>query len=229
MLKPVPSRRRAACLALACLTMGATAASAAAQTPELVAPRPFEASYRLEIRGWPGATVRHTLSQEGLHWLSSMRFSIAVAKGEERSRFAVEGNDTRALLYSSSYSLLGVGDDYTLGEAELTALDRQTALFDLSRRVERAECTERAPCDITFLDHRGRDEHFQYYVHPETTVSVPAGDFQAPSVTLTDVEKPDRHIDLSFHPQWPGLILSAEYIKDGRRDTTLTLTRFAPQ
>nr|WP_286086898.1 hypothetical protein [Halomonas sp. S3-1-1] len=208
---------------------GGAASSAAAQTPELVAPRPFEASYRLDIRGWPGATVRHTLSQEGLHWLSSMRFSIAVAKGEERSRFAVEDNDTRALLYSSSYSLLGVGDDYTLDETELTALDRQTALFDLSRRVESSECTERAPCDITFLDHRGRDEHFQYYVHPQATVSVPAGEFQAPSVTLTDVEKPDRHIDISFHPQWPGLILSAEYIKDGRRDTTITLTRFAPQ
>ncbi|MFI0472118.1 hypothetical protein ACGLWX_05250 [Halomonas sp. HMF6819] len=224
----VSSLRSAAFLALTTLAGGA-ASSAAAQTPELVAPRPFEASYRLEIRGWPGATVRHTLSQEGLHWLSSMRFSIAVAKGEERSRFAVEDNDTRALLYSSSYSLLGVGDDYTLDESELTALDRQTALFDLSRRVENAECTERAPCDITFLDHRGRDEHFQYYVHPQATVSVPAGEFQAPSVTLTDVEKPDRHIDISFHPQWPGLILSAEYIKDGRRDTTITLTRFAPQ
>ncbi|MFP3416407.1 hypothetical protein SB773_33770, partial [Bacillus sp. SIMBA_074] len=49
----------------------------------LPAPQPFEAQYRLEIRGWPGATITHTLTNEGSHWLSDMSFSIAVARGQE--------------------------------------------------------------------------------------------------------------------------------------------------
>ncbi|MCB8888890.1 hypothetical protein GEV37_07145 [Halomonas malpeensis] len=193
------------------------------------APRPFEARYRLEIRGWPGATVRHTLSQESLHWTSDMRFSIAVAGGEERSRFAVEDDQIRSLLYSSSYSLLGVGDRYQLGEDELSHLDRQAAIVDLSRRAGRESCTQAAPCAIEFVDHRGRDEHFQYYDNDEVQrVSVPAGEFDTHSVILQDVDKPDRHLQIDFHPDWPGLILSAEYYKDGRRDTTLRLTQFDP-
>lgn len=193
------------------------------------APRPFEARYRLEIRGWPGATVRHTLSQEGLHWLSNMRFSVAVARGEERSRFAVEGDQARSLLYSSSYSLLGVGDSYQLDEEALSHLDRQAAIVDLSRRAGSEGCTEAAPCALEFVDHRGRDEHFQYYDNDEVQrVSVPAGEFDTHSVILQDVDKPDRHLQIDFHPDWPGLILSAEYYKDGRRDTTLRLTQFDP-
>ncbi|MFG6667227.1 hypothetical protein ACGK9R_08965 [Halomonas sp. HNIBRBA4712] len=225
--KPTTALAPIGALFIGLLTLGG-AGKAAADTPELEAPRPFEASYRLEVRGWPGATVRHTLAQEGLHWLSSMRFSVAVAKGEERSRFALEDDQTRSLYYSSSYSLFGIGDSYQLDENELSALDRQAALFDLSRRAGHEQCTESAPCDIVFLDHRGRDEQFQYYTNPTTTVTTPAGRFESKSVTLQDVEKPDRHLEISFHPEWPGLLLSAEYFKDGRRDTTITLTQFNP-
>ena len=78
------------------------------------------------------------------------------------------------------------------------------------------------------MDHRGRDEHFQYFVNEPTTARVPAGEFDAKQVTLIDAEKPDRHLLINFHPDWPGLILSATYEKEGRRQTTLTMTHFNP-
>ncbi|WP_249976545.1 hypothetical protein [Vreelandella olivaria] len=197
-------------------------------TQALPAPHPFEAQYRLAIRGWPNANITHTLSNEGLHWLSDMSFSVAVARGQERSRFVLDDTTTRSLLYSSSYSLFGVGDSYQLNEGDISSLDRQTALFDLSRRAGHESCTESAPCNIEFVDHRGRDEHFLYYVNEPGTIRVPAGEFNANRVTLIDGEKPDRHLQINFHPQWPGLILSAEYQKEGRRQTQLTMTQFNP-
>lgn len=191
-------------------------------------PQPFQAQYRLEIRGWPNATITHSLSNEGLHWLSTMNFAVAVARGEERSRFSVDDHTTRSLLYNSSYSLFGIGDSYQLNEHDLDTLDRQAALFDLSRRAGHELCTEQAPCEVTFVDHRGRDEHFKYYTAEPGTVNVPAGAFEARRVTLIDSEKPDRHLQINFHPEWPGLILSAEYRKEGRRQTHLTMTDFNP-
>lgn len=196
--------------------------------PVLKDPRPFEAQYRLEVRGWPGANITHRLSNEGSHWLSDMRFSVTVARGQEFSRFSLNDDDTHALLYSSSYSLLGVGDSYQLSERDIPSLDRQTALFDLSRRAGHESCTESAPCEIEFVDHKGRDEHFQYFVTDPGVISVPAGEFEAVNVSLIDIEKPDRLLQLSFHPDWPGLILSAVYQKEGSRETQLTLTGFNP-
>jgi len=194
----------------------------------LPTPQPFEAQYRLEIRGWPGATITHTLTNEGLHWLSDMSFSITVARGQESSRFTVDESGTHSLLYNSSYSLFGMGDSYQLNEGDIRSIDRQAALFDLSRRAGSEGCTESSPCDITFVDHRGRDENFQYYVNAPTTAHVPAGEFDAKQVTLIDAEKPDRHLLINFHPEWPGLILSAEYQKEGQRQTTITMTQFNP-
>lgn len=210
---------------------------ATADTPQdeqtLQAPHPFQAQYRLEIRGWPGATITHTLSNEGLHWLSDMNFAVAIARGEERSRFSIDNTSTRSLLYNSSYSLLGIGDSYQLNESDISSLDRQAALFDLSRRAGHEDCMVSTPCDIEFVDHRGRDEHFQYYVDQQNinepnTITVPAGEFEATRVTLIDKEKPDRYLHINFHPDWPGLILSAEYRKEGRRQTYLTMTQFNP-
>ncbi|WP_240488195.1 MULTISPECIES: hypothetical protein [unclassified Halomonas] len=197
------------------------------------APRPFEAQYRLEVRGWPGATITHRLSNEGNHWLSDMRFSVTVARGQEFSRFSLNDNDTHALLYSSSYSLLGVGDSYQLSERDIPTLDRQTALFDLSRRAGHENCTESAPCDIEFVDHKGRDEHFQYYVDKQRitdpgSIGMSGDEFEALNVSLIDVEKPDRLLQIRFHPDWPGLILSVVYQKEGSRETQLTLTNFQP-
>jgi len=191
-------------------------------------PRPFEAQYRLELRGWPSATITHRLSNEGSHWLSDMRFSIRVARGQESSRFQLTSDTTQALLYSSSYSLLGVGDSFQLNEGDLHTLDRQAALFDLSRRAGHENCTESAPCEVDFVDHKGRDEHFQYFVTEPGVIRVPAGEFEAVNVSLIDIEKPDRLLQLSFHPDWPGLILSAVYQKEGSRETQLTLTNFNP-
>lgn len=196
-------------------------------------PQPFEAQYRLEVRGWPGATITHRLSNEGNHWLSDMRFSVTVARGQEFSRFSLNDNDPHALLYSSSYSLLGVGDSYQLGERDIPNLDRQTALFDLSRRAGHENCTESAPCDIEFVDHKGRDEHFQYYVEKQriadpSSIGMPGDEFEALNVSLIDVEKPDRLLQIRFHPDWPGLILSVVYQKEGSRETQLTLTNFNP-
>ncbi|MDP3534921.1 MAG: hypothetical protein Q8S08_05990 [Halomonas sp.] len=199
-----------------------------ADTQPLPMPQPFEAQYQLEIRGWPSASITHTLNNEGFHWLSDMRFSVTVARGQERSRFTLNDNETHSLLYNSSYSLFGIGDSYQLDESDISSLDRQAALFDLSRRAGHENCTANAPCDIEFVDHRGRDEHFQYYVTEPGTVSVPAGEFEARRVTLFDVEKPDRHLQINFHPEWPGLILSARYEKEGRRQTQLTMTQFNP-
>lgn len=208
--------------------MAVSTTALANEGASLPTPKPFEAQYRLEIRGWPSATITHTLSHQGLHWLSDMSFSIAVARGQERSRFSADENGTNSLLYNSSYSLFGVGDSYQLNEGDISSIDRQAALFDLSRRVGFEGCTQSTPCDITFVDHRGRDENFQYYVNEPTTARVPAGEFDAKQVTLIDAEKPDRHLLINFHPEWPGLILSAEYQKDGRRQTTLTMTQFSP-
>lgn len=221
----------AAALAIGGLAFcSSTAADTGLETTaqSLQAPQPFEAQYQLELRGWPNATITHTLNNEGFHWLSDMRFSVAVARGQERSRFAVNDNETHSLLYNSSYSLFGVGSSYQLDESDISSLDRQAALFDLSRRAGHEHCTESAPCDIEFVDHRGRDEHFQYYVTEPGTVSVPAGEFEAQRVTLFDVDKPDRHLQINFHPEWPGLILSARYEKEGRRQTQLTMTQFTP-
>ncbi|XQU09951.1 hypothetical protein P4544_16195 [Halomonas sp. LY9] len=200
----------------------------ASNSAALPSPQPFEAQYRLEIRGWPGATITHTLTNEGSHWLSDMSFSIAVARGQERSRFSIDDTGTHSLLYNSSYSLFGMGDSYQLNDSDIHSIDRQAALFDLSRRAGFEGCTETSPCDITFVDHRGRDENFQYYVNEPTTKRVPAGEFAAKQVTLVDAEKPDRHLLINFHPEWPGLILSAEYEKEGSRQTTLTMTHFSP-
>ncbi|NYS61663.1 hypothetical protein [Vreelandella salicampi] len=194
--------------------------------------QPFEAEYRLEVRGWPSATITHRLVDEGRHWLSDMSFSVAVARGQERSRFTIDDGATHSLHYISSYSLFGIGNSYQLDEADIASLDRQAAIIDLARRATSETCTPNVPCDVNFVDHRGRDEYFQYYSLPLTSneperVDVPAGTFNAHSVVLLDVEKPDRQIRISYHADYPGLILQAIYQKDGKRDTQITLTQLS--
>ncbi|WP_075879217.1 hypothetical protein [Vreelandella massiliensis] len=188
---------------------------------------PFEAEYRLEVKGWPSATITHRLINEAHYWLSDMRFSVAVARGQERSQFFIDDDATRSLHYSSSYSLLGIGNSYQLNEADIVSLDRQAAIIDLARRAGSETCTAIVPCDVHFVDHRGRDEHFQYYLQSEAPLEVPAGQFDARTVVLIDAEKPDRDIRISYHADYPGLILKAVYQKDGKRDTQLTLTQLS--
>ena len=66
----------------------ATLLLTAASSLALAAPTPFTAHYRLDISGWPDATITHTLSRQddvsspGEVWESDMRASIKVASGD---------------------------------------------------------------------------------------------------------------------------------------------------
>ncbi|PMR68968.1 hypothetical protein [Halomonas heilongjiangensis] len=190
-------------------------------------PRPFTANYRLEVRGWPNATIEHRLTREDDHWQSRMSAAIAVAKGRERSRFIVEPQGVRSVHYASGYSLLGLGGDYRLtGEALAERPDRQAALFELSRRALTGDCQD-AACRLDYQDHRGREERLDYRVLDRETIALPAGEFEAVRVEAIDPEKPERRLLFSFHPEFPGLLLAVEYHRDGQRQSRLSLTELA--
>lgn len=210
---PAPLRR---CAALALLLLLVAGSALAAE------PRPFDARYRLEVAGWPSTTVEHRLSHDGTHWQSDMRAAIAVARGHERSRF-IAGEAIRSLHYSSGYSLLGIGKAYELDREALARLpDRQTALFELSRRAVSDDCA--SPCRLRYLDHRGREERVDYRRLDRRTLQLPAGRFEAVRVEVTEPDDPDRRMVFSFHPGVPGLLLAMEYHRDGERRSRLALT-----
>ncbi|WP_163558731.1 hypothetical protein [Halomonas sp. NO4] len=186
-------------------------------------PTPFTARYQLELSGWPDATIDHRLVREGHHWLSEMRAAIALARGEERSRFRVAAEAVEPLHYASSYSLLGMGERYQLApDALRQRLDRQTALFALSRRALAGECT--TPCRLDYQDHEGEKETLEFRVLARERLSVPAGDFPSVTVEARDPAKPDRRLVLRFHAELPGLLLDAAYHRDGERRSRLALT-----
>lgn len=227
------------CLPLIAPAAGAPAAGApAAPSPsdrrvmpleaaeERIPPQPFVARYRLEVSGWPSTSVDHRLTQDGASWFSEMHAAIAVARGQERSRFLVEEEGVRSLQYSSGYSLLGFGSDYRLAPDDLTSLpDRQAALFELSRRVINGSCSER--CSLRYQDHRGREEQMNYRVMGAETLSLPSGRFEALAVKVTEPDKPERHLLFHFHPELPGLLLAAEYHRDGERRSRLSLSELS--
>lgn len=193
-----------------------------------VEPRPFAARYHLDISGWPNANIEHRLSQHGEQWQSDMRAAIAVARGTESSRFRVSDSGVRPSAYSSGYSLLGIGGNYRLGNDDLATFpDRQAALFDLSRRaVSTTDCEgdEATPCELRFVDHKGENETLHYRILERKTLSLPAGDFDAVSVSTWDPEKPERQLVFRFHPELPGLLLGADYHRDGKLSSRLTLS-----
>lgn len=215
-------------VALALLLLTGPAWAAPEKAPTLRPMQAFTAQYRLKVDGWPGAGLTHKVRREGRHWKSAMRFSIAVASGRERSRFTAGEHATHSLHYYSGYSLFGIGDSYELADADIATLDRQTALIHLARRAGRERCSQSAPCDVGFVDHRGRDEAFHYYTDGTEQVTVPAGRFNALAVVLFDAEKPDRNIRINYHPDYPGLIVEAGYWKAGKRETHITLTQLQP-
>ncbi|MGJ7457644.1 hypothetical protein ACR80S_01940 [Halomonas sp. MA07-2] len=191
-----------------------------------VTPQPFAARYRLEVSGWPSTSVVHRLSRDGGSWHSEMSAAIAVARGEERSRFLIEEDGVRSLQYISGYSLLGLGGDYRLTPDELALLpDRQAALFDLSRRVLDGGCEE--ACVIHYQDHRGREERMEVRALGPESLSLPAGHFEALAVEVTEPDKPERRLVFRFHPEVPGLMLGVEYHRDGERRSRLSLTRLS--
>ncbi|APE30214.1 hypothetical protein BOX17_04165 [Halomonas aestuarii] len=188
-------------------------------------PRPFDARYRLEVKGWPNATIEHRLSHDGAEWRSEMSADIAVARGSERSRF-LAGPAIRSLHYASGYTLMGFGKEYELDRESLDGLpDRQAALFELSRRASAADCA--APCRLRYLDHRGREKEVEYRVLSRTDLSLPAGEFEAVRVEVTEPDEPGRRMIFSFHPELPGLLLAMEYQRDGERRSRLALTELA--
>ncbi|MGR2739469.1 hypothetical protein ACUY1T_13555 [Billgrantia sp. Q4P2] len=203
-------------------------AMSAVPEPEVLL-QPFSASYRLEVKGWPNATIEHRLTRESGHWQSRMQAAIAVARGNERSRFIVTPDGVRSVNYASGYSLLGVGSSYRLAGNELAGLpDRQAALIELSRRALNGGCGNDA-CRLVYQDHRGREETLDYRLLGAEVLSLPAGEFEAVKVEVNDPETPERKMLFHFHPQYPGLLLAVDYHRDGERTTRLTLTSLSSE
>ncbi|MBS9402817.1 hypothetical protein KG088_04170 [Halomonas sp. TRM85114] len=192
-------------------------------TGDVAVTRPFTAHYQLSVSGWPDATIEHRLSREGNTWQSQMRARIAVARGNERSRFVVEPDGIRSVVYASGYSLLGIGKTYRLGAGELAALpDRQAALFELSRQAARGDCQPR--CRLRYQDHKGEAETLLVRHLGPRQVSLPAGDFEAVAVEVTEPDEPNRRLVFGFHPTLPGLLLTMDYHRGGERRSRLSLS-----
>ncbi|MCC5883193.1 MAG: hypothetical protein JJU25_11215 [Halomonas sp.] len=197
------------------------AAAIADSVPQL---QPFNANYRLEVKGWPNATIEHRLSRQSGHWQSRMQASIAVARGNESSRFIMTPEGVHSVNYASGYSLLGMGGRYRLSSSELTDMpDRQAALVELSRRALQGGCVEDS-CRLVYQDHRGREETLDYRSLGTQMLNVPAGEFQALKVEVNETDKPERKMMFHFHPGYPGLLLAVDYYREGERRSRLTLT-----
>ncbi|MCE8029194.1 hypothetical protein HOP54_10860 [Halomonas daqingensis] len=220
-----PSSRALARLTLSVLLLAWLPVKAVAAAPQPDAQlQPFSASYRLEVRGWPNATIEHDLTRESGHWQSRMQAAIAVARGNERSRFIVTPEGVHSVNYASGYSLFGVGGNYRLGSSELAELpDRQAALIELSRRALNGGC-ERETCRLVYQDHRGREETLDYRLLGTDVLQLPAGEFQALKVEVREPDTPERRMVFHFHPEYPGLLLAVDYQRDGERRSRLTLT-----
>ncbi|WP_168011844.1 hypothetical protein [Halomonas salinarum] len=212
-------------LVLALIITSAMSFSAwATGTPS--SPRAFDAIYRLEIEGWPDANINHTLKRRGDAWISEMRAAIAVANGWERSRFTIDENGVNSSDYASGYSLLGIGEDYHMGQGELDRWpDRQAALFQLSQQADQVACRhpQVAPCTLTYTNYKGEEETFLYRRLDTSTLELTVGSFPAVTISLWRGEHPDRDLRLTFTPEVPGLLLAADYFKDGKRTSRLSL------
>lgn len=202
----------------------------------LAAPTPFTAHYRLDISGWPDATITHQLSRvsddshPGDVWQSAMSASLKVASGEERGRFQLDGDRVQALDYASAYSLVGIGDEYHLDRSQLQSLpDRQTALFELSQKAPTARCANAqvSPCELDYQNHKGKTETLYYRVTEHGDVQTPAGTFPGVTMDTWDPEKRDRHLYFTFHREIPGLLLKMRYVKEDEERSHLTLTDLA--
>jgi len=205
----------------------------AASTLALAAPTPFIAHYRLDISGWPDATITHRLSRLGNDshpgdvWESAMSASLKVASGEERGRFQLDADRVQALDYTSAYSLVGIGDEYHLDRSQLQSLpDRQTALFELSQKATAARCAspQVSPCELDYQNHRGKTETLYYRVTEHGDTTTPAGTFPGVTVDTWDPEKRERHLYFTFHRDIPGLLLKMRYVREDEERSHLTLT-----
>tara|TARA_B100000700_G_scaffold127960_1_gene143250 strand:- start:10454 stop:11176 length:723 start_codon:yes stop_codon:yes gene_type:complete len=195
---------------------------------DAASPRAFEATYRLAIDGWPDADIDHSLKRQGGAWVSEMRASVTVANGWERGRFTLGDQGVTSSEYAGGYSLLGIGEDYHMGQSELAAWpDRQAALFELSRQADQVSCwhPQVAPCTMTYTNYKGETKRYHYRRLETTTLDLPVGNFRAVTIALWRGEHPDRDLRLTFSPEVPGLLLAAEYFKNGERTSQLRLNR----
>lgn len=185
----------------------------------------FDAIYHLEIDGWPDTNIEHRVSRVGEHWRSEMSARIAIARGNESSRFIEDDDRLSALGYSGSYRMLGRSKDYRFDAEQLTPLtDRQTALIELSRQAQERSCL--SDCSISFIDHKGREKTAAWQLIDPVTVVIGDQAIQAPTISLQPMEKPGRNVVISFHPEIPGLILNLGYFKQGQQVNRLSLLSF---
>lgn len=216
-----------------CKAIGIVVLLAIISSPALAGlanPVAFQATYHLSVDGWPDARINHRLSRQGEVWQSEMRAAISIAKGDERSRFRIDGGVIDAESYVSGYNLLGFGERYRLTAEDLTALpDRQTALFVLSRRAPDARCThdQVAPCTLHYLGYKGEEETLHYRILERGETQLPYGTYPSVTVDSWDPEKPDRRLVFTFHREIPGLLLAMEYRRDGERQSRLTLRQLS--
>ncbi|MCK2041479.1 hypothetical protein KZO83_02075 [Chromohalobacter sp. TMW 2.2308] len=219
----MPGLSRLVMQVLVVVLSGLTGAANAQDTPT-----PFSATYHLRLDGWPDADVDHRLSHLSTNdWQSEMRASILTAEGYERGKFRLQEEDVQAWHYASGYSLFGLGERYYLSARDLADLpDRQSALFQLSRKLDDAPCQDdkATPCELAYADHKGRTEHFAYRVAAPQTLEVPAGAFEARWVDGWNPEKPNRRLRLAFSSTTPGLLISVEYYRDGELTSRMVLT-----
>ena len=214
-----PARPRIAGLIGSCLL----SLLALASTAYAGAPQAFDARYHLAVDGWPDADIEHRVSREGGHWLSEMHANVAVAGGNESSRFIEDGDQLRALSYRSNYRMLGVGKDYRLGQQQLAQVpDRQTALIDLARQAQESHC--RSDCSVRFIDYKGREETMDWRSIDNVPVAVNGQTVEAPTIKLQNPDKQDRYMVISFHPEIPGLILRLDYFKHDEQVSRMSLS-----
>ena len=187
-------------------------------------PRPFEAHYHLAVDGWPDADIQHRLTATASGWESEMSARLPGISGHETGRFRVGQGALQSYYYASGYSLLGIQKTYRLDhEALADRPDRQSALFALSRRAIDRPCE--TACRVEYLDHRGRQESVDYRVLGRRSLTLPAGEFEALRVEVTEPDDDDSRLVFDFLPRLPGLLLSMTYYSDGKRKSQLELTR----
>ncbi|MCX2522676.1 hypothetical protein [Larsenimonas rhizosphaerae] len=215
-------------LHLAWLLMLTTALPAHASTSSTRSPAitPFEATYHLSVKGWPDATVSHTLKAHGDDWQSHMKARISIATGEETGRF-VAGAPLEAIAYRGGYHLLGISHDYRLDRQDLATLpDRQTALVQLGLSLDAARCrtNDQPPCRFDYMNEKGKARHYLYRVTSAAPVTTPAGSLAARHIHAWREGHSDSVINAALSTDTPGLILSLDYLKDDTVKARLRLT-----
>lgn len=211
---------------LAAMALMAFSLPAVATSTDASEDHGFDAHYRLYASGYPNALIRHQLSKDNERVESLMTGrALAVATGNEHSRFLDDGKTLSPLLYVSEYGLIGFQKRYSLPPEDLDGmLDRQMMLYQLSRDARSGHCTQATPCHLRYANHRGSERELRYHqTEPPASVDI-AGLSERYPVTLEVMEQGrESPLLMSFHPDQPGLIVEAEMRRDDGREYRLVL------